>query len=78
MYFVFMVLWRYASRVPEIVNKKKFIFYGLIFGALLGIILEILQKYLDIGRSFDIFDILANISGLIFVFLINKNFKDEF
>ncbi len=78
MYFILMALWYFASKKILKTKRRKFIITGVIFSIFLGIILEFLQKYLDIGRSFDTFDIVANITGVFFVFLINKNFKDEF
>ncbi len=46
----------------------------------LGVIMEFLQEYLEIGRTFDTFDILANAAGVIFViiFLNNKIVNYEF
>jgi len=78
MYFILMNIWYYAAKKISKTKQRRFIIIGVVYGVFLGIILEILQKYLDMGRSFDTFDIVANITGLFFVFLINKNFKDEF
>ena len=78
MYFILMSIWYYAGKKISKKKRRRFIIIGVVFGIFLGIILEILQNYLDIGRSFDTFDIVADITGLFFVFLINKNFKDEF
>jgi len=78
MYFILMSIWCFATKKILKEKRKQFIIKGLVFGVFLGIILEILQKYLDIGRSFDTFDIIANTTGLFFVLLINKNCKDEF
>lgn len=78
MYFILMSIWFYASKKIQEAKRRRFMIIGIVFSVFLGIILEILQKYLDIGRSFDTFDIVANITGVFFVLLINKNFKDEF
>jgi len=80
MYFILMILWIFSVvRLPKDKRVKK-IFIGVVFSVSLGLILEILQKYLEIGRTFDTFDIIANISGIVFVmiFLKNKIIKDEF
>jgi len=78
MYFILMAFWYFASKKILKIKRRRFIIVGIVFSIFLGIILEILQNYLDIGRSFDTFDIVANTTGVFFVFLINKNFKDEF
>jgi len=80
MYAVLMFLWMVAIKQKPIANIKGRLIFAAAFSVALGIILEIMQKYLVIGRTFDIFDIIANMSGVVFViiFLNNKIFKDEF
>lgn len=80
MYAILMFLWMNAIRKEQKKNRINWIVFAGIFSISLGILLEILQKYLEIGRSFDTFDIIANITGTIFViiFLNNKILKYEF
>ena len=49
-----------------------------LIAALFGIIVEVLQYFLNWGRSFDILDIITNISGsIIGVIIFNRFFKLE-
>ncbi|MCK4662689.1 MAG: VanZ family protein [Bacteroidales bacterium] len=50
--------------------KLKLSFISLIISIIYGIIIEILQKYLFIDRSFDLYDILANFSGAFLIFIL--------
>jgi len=80
MYAILMFLWMIAIKKNTKPNRNNRVLYAVIFSVVLGIMLELMQKYLVIGRSFDTFDIIANITGVTFViiFLNNKIFKDEF
>ena len=73
MYAIMMILWLNTFRKIKEHDKLKWIFFAIFFSISLGIILEILQKYLEIGRSFDIFDIITNITGVLFVVIIFNN-----
>jgi len=42
-------------------NKKYF--YSILFTVVFGIVMEYVQGFLNFGRHFDYFDIIANISG---------------
>lgn len=80
-YAILMFLWIKDFKLFEKSdNKAKKFIFGIFYCISLGVILEICQKYLEIGRSFDTFDIIANISGAIIVavFLNHKIFKNEF
>ena len=76
LYAVLMFLW-FRININEKVSKSKrrFITFGVIYSISLGIILEILQNYLEIGRSFDTFDIVADILGVLFIVIILYNQK---
>lgn len=73
MYAIMMFLWIRIIRYNKMYDKSKWILFGMFFSIGLGIILEILQKYLEIGRSFDIFDIITNITGVLFVVIFFNN-----
>ena len=73
MYALLMFFWVYAAMEIPRERRNRFLYSGLAFGIILGIVMEILQKYMNLGRSFDAFDIMANIAGTLFIFLINKN-----
>jgi hypothetical protein len=76
LYAVLMFLWlRPRILVNESKNTNSLIVIGCIYSISLGIILEILQNYLEIGRSFDTFDIVANILGVVFIIFILNNKK---
>lgn len=45
-------------------SKRNYILISFLIGALFGIIIELLQVTLTSYRSFDFFDIIANILGL--------------
>jgi len=46
---------------------------GIIYCLILGVILEVLQYRLAVGRSFDVWDIVANIAGALTVILLFKH-----
>ncbi len=56
---------------------KRYIFFVIFLCTTFGFLMEILQFYLFIGRSFELFDALANFTGvLIGIFLYHTlNFK---
>ena len=59
-YAVFIVLWLMAVRAKNI--NDKFVFF---FSISFGVLMEICQFWLFNGRSFELYDILANIVGSI-------------
>lgn len=62
-YLLLVYLWSMAlSEKTDKIKAARIAFYG---GILLGIILEILQWQLNVGRHFEILDIIANIIGSI-------------
>ena len=73
MYFILMFLWYWRSRKPA---RWSYLSIGIIFSVALGITLEFLQKYYIPGRTFDILDIVANVSGVlvVIIFIILKIF----
>ncbi len=67
-YIIFSFLWLMAFR-----SREKLKIIVLIFSVSFGILMEICQFYLFNGRSFEYYDILANIIGsLIGVILFKK------
>lgn len=58
-------------------SNKNYKFLSFVIGALFGIIIEVLQVTLTTYRSFDFFDIIANILGLclglILVFILKNS-----
>ncbi len=79
MYAILTILAIMAFKKRDVCTKRCLTIIS-IFSIFLGVMMEFLQEYLDIGRSFDTFDILANTTGVIFViiFLNNKIVKYEF
>lgn len=72
-YLVFVVLcFNYLTRI----NVKNAIPKAIIFSISYGIIIEVLQKALNTNRTFDLWDILANVVGVllgcIIIMSINK------
>jgi len=64
MYFVLSLLMFHGARSnPSSRWMKKLWFAIMIYCLGLGIFLEILQKYFNLGRNFDTFDVLANVGG---------------
>ena len=61
MYFSLTILWSFASN-----NLNNSTFKLLLFAIFFGIVLEIFQHILDLGRYFDLGDLLANSLGVIF------------
>ena len=67
-YAVFSFLWSMSLRKRNVEKK-----YVLIFSFSFGVLMEIFQLYLFNGRSFELYDILANIIGsIIGVILLQK------
>ena len=62
-YALLVFLWSSSLREKtEKIRAARIAFYGSIF---LGVLLEILQWQLNVGRHFEILDIIANIIGSI-------------
>jgi len=51
-------------------NKKNVLFFAISF----GVLMEICQLYLFNGRSFELYDILANIIGSVIGVILFKKF----
>lgn len=72
-YCVYVVLWSLALENKYGKNGKLIALYTSI---ILGVLMEILQATIFNGRSFEYFDIIANISGsVIGLTVFNKFFK---
>ncbi|MGB0850300.1 MAG: VanZ family protein [Bacteroidia bacterium] len=61
LYITFVVLWYLAW--PS--WKTNYSFILLVIGILYGVLIEILQSEMSLGRSYDVADILANTAGAI-------------
>ncbi len=68
-YTIFSFLWAMSLRETNI-NKNFVLFFSVSF----GILMEICQFYLFNGRSFELYDILANIIGSFLGVILFKNF----
>ena len=70
---VHLFLYTVLSFLLLIENKKsKRIFVLMLFAISYGILMELAQHFLTIYRSFDIFDILSNSTGVIIGYFIYK------
>ena len=56
----------------KIVKNKKIVFYTVF---LFGLILELIQGFILVYRSFEAYDLVANTSGIILYFLFVKTLK---
>lgn len=56
----------------KIVKNKKIVFYTVF---LFGLILELIQGFMLVYRSFEAYDLVANTSGIILYFLFVKTLK---
>jgi VanZ family protein len=68
-YTVFSFLWSMSFRSIDQI-EKKILFFSISF----GVLMEICQLYLFNGRSFELYDILANIIGSIMGVILFKKF----
>ena len=78
LYFVFVVLWyRFLIYRKSFLTEKKVVL--VVVSIVLGIIIEILQKYYTQSRHADFFDVLANslgsLAGILFAVRYFKNSK---
>lgn len=64
-YFVLAFLWFGAFLYHFNFNKRKAIIYASVFSILFGIIIEVLQDTLTDYRALDVYDVLANTSGVL-------------
>ncbi|MBK7095547.1 MAG: VanZ family protein [Saprospiraceae bacterium] len=73
MYAVLMFVW-IKSKIffSNQLIRNNWLFSGLLYCLGLGLILEILQYCTSFGRSLDFFDIIANATGSLLVFIIFK------
>ncbi|RAV27941.1 VanZ family protein [Sinomicrobium soli] len=79
-YYVFFILWYYAWNKGDIsVVSKRSVLLSLLMALLFGTVVEVLQYVMNIGRSGDVRDALANTAGAICgfftVILINAVYK---
>jgi len=69
-YFTLTLVWYFALR--EKIKKSKFKYFVIASLIIYGIILEALQGGITNYRTADIYDILANIVGIVFATLVFK------
>lgn len=73
MYASLMFLWGINKKnVINMRNKKNWLYLGVLYCIVIGVSAEIIQYYSALGRSFELNDIFANISGTIVMFLFFK------
>lgn len=64
------------ARLPVSNNSSKTILYACMLSAIYGAGIELLQKWVFVGRSYDYFDMIANTLGCVIVYIIaNQKFK---
>jgi glycopeptide antibiotics resistance protein len=61
LYYVFIVLWSLASKVITV--RQKYVL--LIVGIAYGVLIEVLQATMSLGRSYELDDIIANTIGCV-------------
>jgi len=73
LFMVLVILWSKAySGKKNIQNDTRKIFFQImILGFLYGILMEVVQEYFILNRSFDLVDILANGTGCFIGYLIS-------
>jgi len=77
LFMVLVILWNksYSGKKGTQVNTRKIFLQIMILGFLYGILMEVVQEYFIINRSFDLMDILADGAGCFIGYLIsNKRF----
>lgn len=74
-YFVLTCLWFAAFVYHFNIKKTKAIIYASLFSIGFGIIIEVLQDTLTAYRALDVYDVLANTSGVLLavVIMVFKN-----
>lgn len=72
-HFTLFFIFTYLFILSEIIQNIKLI---LIASILLGILIEVLQHFMNLGRSFELLDIVANTFGaLTAYFILKKRFQ---
>jgi VanZ family protein len=61
LYYVFIVLWSLVSKVITV--RQKYVL--LIVGIAYGVLIEVLQASMSLGRSYELDDIIANTIGCV-------------
>ncbi|MEZ4907380.1 MAG: VanZ family protein [Saprospiraceae bacterium] len=75
MYASLMIVWILSIKKPkEENNNSKYLIIGMLYCTFIGIFTEILQYLTNLGRSFEILDIFADITGILLV-IIFFNYK---
>lgn len=73
MYFVLTLLLLRGTGSNHSISRKKNLKLAILGYCIgLGIFLEILQKCFDLGRNFDTFDVLANVTGVFIAVIIYR------
>lgn len=73
LFMVLIILWSkaYYGKKRLQANTRKIFFQIMLFGLLYGILMEVVQEYFIINRSFDLMDILADGAGCFVGYLIS-------
>ena len=69
-YFVLAFLWFGAWSYNFSFKKRKAIIYASVFSVVFGIVIEVLQDTLTAYRALDIYDVIANTSGVLLAVLV--------
>lgn len=75
-YFILTFLWFSAFFYNFKLKKTKAISYAATVSVIFGIIIEVLQDKLTAYRSLDVYDVVANTSGVVlavFILVLKKN-----
>jgi VanZ family protein len=73
LFMVLVILWNkaYSGKKDIQNNTRKIFFQIMLFGLLYGILMEVVQEYFILNRSFDPMDILADGVGCFIGYLIS-------
>ena len=61
LYYVFIVLWSLVSKVNTVRQKCVLLIVGIAY----GVLIEVLQAAMSLGRSYELDDIIANTIGCV-------------
>ena len=69
-YSLFTVLWYFTFKHYFSFKKRKSIIYAVVLAILFGTVIEVLQDTMTQSRALDVYDVLANTFGALFVAMI--------
>lgn len=73
LFMILVILWNkaYSGKKNMLANTRKVFFQIMILGFIYGILMELVQKYFIINRSFDLIDVIADGVGSITGYLVS-------